>query len=115
MLEFFNTIEYSKNNKTVADGDVPNEVWKLIIQIIYELFQLSLREGVNPAAFCTSPLAPIDKDNNKKGCKIKETNQHMQFTWQAIPQNTIQTSRQGSRTTVDFLETSRVEGEKKHA
>ena len=75
--EFFNTIEYSKNNKTVADGDVPNEVWKLIIrdrsagQIIYELFQQSLREGVNPAAFCTSPLAPIDKGNNKKGCKSK--------------------------------------------
>ena len=104
MHEFFNTIEYSKNNKTVADGDVPSEVWKLIIrdqsaaQIIYELFQQSLREGVNPAAFCTSPLAPIDKGNNKKG----ETNQHMQFTWQAIPQNTIQTSRQGSRTTVEF-------------
>ena len=27
---FLKTIEYSKNNKTVALGDVPNEVWKLI-------------------------------------------------------------------------------------
>ena len=75
--EFLSTIEHSKNNKSVAEGDVPNEVWKLIIrderaaQIVYELFQQSLREGVNPAAFCTSPLAPIDKGNNKKGCKSK--------------------------------------------
>ena len=28
-------------------------------------------EGVNPAAFCTSPIAPIDKGNNKQRCKSK--------------------------------------------
>ena len=75
--EFLKTIENSKNNKPVAQGDVPNEVWKIITrndsaaQVMDKVFQQILREGVNPAAFCTSPIAPIDKGNNKQGCKSK--------------------------------------------
>ena len=48
MREFFNTMEYSKNNKTVAEGDVLDEVWNLVIrdqsaaQIICDLSQQSL-------------------------------------------------------------------------
>ena len=67
------TIEYSKNNETVAQGDVLNEVWKIIIrndsaaQVIEKVNQQNLRGGVNPAAFCTSPTAPIDQGNHKQG------------------------------------------------
>ena len=67
------------NNRSVPEGSMPSEVWKLIFgylpqlaRDIYEQFFRQLaRTGRNPSEWYDVPILPIDKGNGKPKCQGK--------------------------------------------
>ena len=74
---FCRNIMGAGNNRSVPEGSMPPEVWKLIFGYLPELasdiyeqfFRQLVRTGRNPDRWYDVPILPIDKGNGKPKCQ----------------------------------------------
>ena len=79
LRDFRRNVLGAGNNRSVPEGSMPSEVWKLIFgclpdfarDIHEQFFRQLARTGRNPSRWYDVPVLPIDKGNGKPKCQGK--------------------------------------------